>query len=155
MRAVRNNAGLIERPVAKEGLAVNIFLRDEAPDARIAGMVAVIAHDKIIVVFDNNGGLGGGGAVQVFFQIGFVQDLVIDEDTPVADFDGFTGKPDDPFDITIVGVIGIPKDNDITACEVRQAIVNHLVDKDAFAIVEARQHRSAFDLDRLHREHYQ
>src|SRR5687768_12713475 len=78
--------------------------------------------------------------------------LVVDEDAAAAHLNGLAGQADDALDVALGRVVGEPEDDDVAALYLRQTVVDELVDEDALAVVEPRQHRGALDLDRLRDE---
>src|SRR5882672_6422886 len=93
-------------------------------------------------------------------EIGFVQLTAINLHAAVAHLDRVAGQTDDSLDIALRRIFGKPEYDDVAAIDLwRPAIVvviDQLVDKNPFAIVQVREHRGAFDLYRLDDEdHHQ
>ncbi len=84
--------------------------------------------------------------------VGLFEFLPVDVDDAVANLQKLSGQADDALDVALVRIVRIPKDDYVAARERRHVVVNQLVDEDALAVVQARQHRSALDLDGLHDE---
>src|SRR6185295_18468734 len=79
---VMDDARVRERPVAEQRLAVDIFLRHQSPDARVAGIVAIVVHYKIIVGPNVDRRLTAMGHVEMRVEIGFLQGMVVESHYP-------------------------------------------------------------------------
>src|SRR5438552_15993119 len=68
-------------------------------------------------------------------------------------FDRVTGQADDSLDITLGRIVGKPENHYVAPIDLwRPAIIvviDQLIDEDALAVMQVRQHRRALDLDRL------
>src|SRR2546425_6899651 len=73
VRVAGYHGGTGERPVPKQSLAIDIFLGHEAPNPRVAGIVAIVAHYEIVSRFYISRGLAGVGHVQLRIEISFVE----------------------------------------------------------------------------------
>ena len=90
--------------------------------------------------------------VSLGVNVRLIERCVVDEDFSITEHNSLTWQPDDALDITFRRVVGEPEDDDVAACELRDAVVDQLVDENPFAVMQVRLHRSAFDLNRLHDE---
>src|SRR5260370_33277258 len=83
----------------------------------------------------------------------------VDAHAAVVNFYRIARQADDAFDVTLRRIVGEPEDDDVAAFNLwRPAIlvvIDELVDEDALAVVQARQHPRAFHFHRLHDENYQ
>ncbi len=84
---VADRADVGRRPVAKERLAVNIFFGNESPDARVARIVAVVAHHEKVMVFDVDRRMIAAHHVEARVEIRLDEFLPVDENTPATHLD--------------------------------------------------------------------
>src|SRR5690554_2550010 len=96
--------------------------------------------------------------IQVRRQIRLRQLASIDEDAPFAYLNDFPRQAYYALYIAFVGITRKPENNDIAAFEMAPAyafniIIYQLIDQQSFAIMQYRQHRSAFDNNRLDNEY--
>src|SRR5205085_1548934 len=98
---VAYDARFRERPVAEERLAVDIFFGDEAPRARVRRVVAVVAHDEVVVRLDVRGRAVVGRDVEGRVEIRLLKLLAVDEDSARAHLHGLARKTYDALDVTL------------------------------------------------------
>ena len=115
-------------------------------------MRAVIAEDEVGVL--GNRGLEHGARVKVLgWNVRLSKRLVIHVNLSIDDANVIAGNPDYAFDVALGRIIRKPENDDIATVNLWSpailVVVNQLVYKNAFAIVQAWQHGSAFDLHRL------
>src|SRR5437763_8759686 len=87
-------------------------------------------------------------------QIVFVELSAVNKNLAVSHFDRFTGQPDDAFNVAFVGIVRKPENDDIAALympptDALDLVINEFVDQKTLAVMKFRQHRRAFDNDRL------
>src|SRR5215212_9366162 len=66
---VMYNARDIQRPIAKQGLAVDVFLGDQSPDPGIAGVVAIVTHYEVVIGSHVDGRLAAVRQIQPLVKI--------------------------------------------------------------------------------------
>src|SRR6185295_2716506 len=113
-------AGRANRPIAKQGLAVNVFFGDQSPASRIAGIVAVITHHKVVVWPDVDGGLALRRKIKPRIQILFVELRSVYPHDAFAQLNRVSRQSDDTLDVTLGRVIREPEDHNIAALNLRR-----------------------------------
>src|SRR5207253_8801869 len=93
-------------------------------------------------------------------EIAFVQVAAVDSHLTVVNFDSVARYTDNALDITLRWIFRKPKHNYVATINFRGPaiiiLIDQFVDEDALTFVQIRQHRRAFDLDRLNDEdHHQ
>lgn len=95
--------------------------------------------------------------VMFLVDIFLVQFNAVDQNLSVSDLDRFSGKADNAFYKAFVGIVRVPKDDDIAAFDMAPAnglyfVIDQLIYEQSFAVVKLWHHRRAFDHDRLDKE---
>lgn len=90
-------------------------------------------------------------------DIWLVQFTAVDVNLSASYLDRFARKADNTLDVAFVGIARVPKHNYVAAFQVAPAytspfVVNEFVDEQPLTIVQLRQHRCAFDHNRLDRK---
>src|SRR5687767_5462196 len=95
--------------------------------------------------------------VQTRIKIVFLNITSVDTNYSLAHFNSIARQPNHTFDVAFRGLIRKPEHYDVAAVELRRptvlVVVDQFVDEDSFAIMKSRQHRCAFDFDRLNNKH--
>src|SRR6185369_2782582 len=91
-------------------------------------------------------------------QVRFVKLLPVNDHLTVSHLDGFAGQADHAFYIAFVRFLRIPEDDDVTARDVAPAyaldlVINELVYKKAFAVMQFGHHRRTFNHYGLNNKH--
>src|ERR1700675_545452 len=123
---------MIDRPIRKDGAAVNKLAGHGAEDARIIGADAMIAHNEIMVPGDAD----GAEVAHVFVlrgDIRLVGRAAVDVDDALANFDVFSRQTDDALDERFRMVERIPENDDIAALDGFEAI-DKFIDEDALLV---------------------
>jgi hypothetical protein len=95
--------------------------------------------------------------VMIGFEIRFLKQLSIYKNMAAADLDRFARKPDYAFYIAFIRIARIPKNDDVAAFQMSPTnavpfIINEFVDKQPFAVMKLRNHRTALDDNGLDRK---
>lgn len=138
---------MIDRPVRKDGAAIDESALDGTEHARVVGADTVVAHNEVTIPWNAN----GPEVAEVFVLRGYVRFLngaAVHVNDALADFDFLARQTDDPFDEGLRAVEGIPENDDVTALDGLEAI-DKLVDEDALLVREKRGHAGAFDFHGL------
>src|SRR5687768_15143081 len=97
--------------------------------------------------FDNNGWISAI-IEEVRIHVRLSQKLLVDKNIAALDLHGIPGHANDPLDIGLRGISGIPEHDDILAVDFLDA-VDELVDEDPLLVPKFRKHTRAFNLYRL------
>ena len=91
-------------------------------------------------------------------QIVFIQRISVDDHLSGTYLDRFARQSDHAFDETLVRVVRIPKNHDVSAFDMAPTVtldlvVNELIDEQSLAVVQFGEHRSALNDHRLDKKY--
>ena len=129
MRVTRNHFRRTQWPVPKQCFAVNILFRYQPPNARIAGVIAIITHHKIITGLDVGRWFVRMRHVQMRIEITLVQVAAVDSHLSVMNFDSIAGQTDHALDITLRRIFRKPKHHDVGAINFRGPAIIVIIDQ--------------------------
>ncbi len=143
-----NTSPVLRGPVADDGFADDAVFGDGTKNARIAAVVAVIAHQEVLTRADFPCAVLTGSAGTQFFDVRLVHELPIDIELPLAERDRFAGHPDQSFDeqgVLRLFIItrGVKYDN-ITPMGAVDEIV-YTADDQVLIVMKTRLHTGTFD----------
>src|SRR4029079_2646713 len=141
---------LVDRPVPKHGLAVDVacFYRTEV--AAIARKVAMIAQDEERTRRNHYLGIGQSVLVRRGYVI-FLEHLVIHKDATFHYANVISRHAYHTLDEALLRVPGIAEYDNITSLD-RFDAIDELIDEDPLLVVQGGHHGSALDFDRLVKE---
>src|SRR5580698_6917972 len=119
---------MIDRPIGKNGAAINKLAGDAAEDARVVRADAMVAHDEVAVPGDAHGAV----VAHVFVlrrHVRLVNGAAVDVNDALANLDIFTGQADNAFDERFRMVERIPENDNVASLDWLEAI-NKFVDED-------------------------
>src|SRR6185369_16463592 len=95
-----NHARRAQWPITKQSLSVDIFLRHEAPDSRVARVVAIITHHEVVARFDIDWSRTSMRKVESWIQIGLIQVAAIHPDYAFVNLYSVARKANNSLDVT-------------------------------------------------------
>src|SRR4051794_16367186 len=70
----------VRRPVGREDLADQLLARNRAPAARVARLIAVVAHEEVLALRHRPGTGGGITRTAILLDVRIVEPLAVDVD---------------------------------------------------------------------------
>jgi hypothetical protein len=142
---------LAERPVDKDGLAVNVLPIDRAPDSTVVGRLSMVPEHEVVVRLD----ISRRAVLMIEVarrNVRLGERLVIDENASLLNIHPLSGKANHPLDVRFRGIQGIQEDDDVAPTDLLKA-VDELIDEDSLVIDQPGHHAGPFHLHRLIQEH--
>src|ERR1051326_7799589 len=129
---------LVDRPISKDGLAVDVLLGDEPPHAAVVGLITVVAQHVKVAGLDVYRRIGSM-VHELRQDVILIKRLVVDINNTTAHFNDVPGHPHDALDIGLCGIQRIPENDNIFTLNLFDP-VNELVDENPFLVNDVPGH---------------
>src|SRR5271166_4331130 len=145
--ALMQFAQLGERPIAEDGLAINVAPVNRAKVSAVIRQVTVVAQDKVFMRRHDNIRIRADVFVHLR-HILFAQLTIVDVHQSVLDPHAIARYSNYALDVALRSVARITEDHHVTPL-VRFQTVNKLVDEDALLVFQRRHHAGSLHLHSL------
>ena len=146
--ALVHRAKTVEGPEYEDSLTVDEVSRDKSPFPAVVGRDAMVSQHEVLVRRDDFRPVRTVVAI-FLWHVALVQLSAVYMNDPVLHRYRIAGQPDDPLDIALGGVFGVPEHDRIAAFDFAETeLIAELIDEETFLIEKARHHAGPFDLYR-------
>ena len=141
------NAKLVHRPVNKNGFAVDVLARDGAKIAAITRGAAMVAENEVTAL-RNYDCRERAKVLEPERHVRLVDSSSVHVHAAIIDANPIASHRNHSLDVALGWISGVMENNNIARRNTLE-VVNELVDKNAFLVLQSRKHAGSFDLHGL------